>query len=57
MQKNKKDFERVLPETKPDDFKKGYLLRKRQEFESSQELKEFFYAPEEFPVNEDPDGN
>jgi len=44
---------RVQLEHKPDDEKKKYILRKRQEWESSKEIREFFYAPLEFPYNED----
>ena len=36
------------------DEKKKYILRKRQEFETEKELRAFFYAPSEFPHDDDP---
>jgi hypothetical protein len=47
----KKSYEKVLHET-PDERNKKYILRKRQEFEATKELKEFFYKPMEFPIDD-----
>lgn len=42
MQNEKKNLNRVVQETKPEDHSKKYILRKRQEFEATREMREFF---------------
>lgn len=51
LKNNKEPFERLSDSEE----KRKYILRKRQEWEENKEIKEFFYQPMEFPVNDDRD--
>jgi len=53
LNEKKTEKEQVYRHVDPTEDSKKYVLRKRQEWETNKEIREFFYEPLDFPYDED----